>query len=75
MSSFMSVKRAAARLDVTRRHIYNLIQDGKIEAIRIGEKGLRVSVQSLDEFVSSRLVDPQDRYGMDTDDDPGEQRH
>jgi len=60
---FMYVKRAALALCCTEKHIYNLIRDGKIEAIRLGKRGLRVSRSSVFEFIRQNRVDPMDYYG------------
>ena len=60
---FMIVKRAALALCCTEKHVYNLIRDGKIQAIRLGKRGLRVSKISVDEFVKKNMVDPVDYYG------------
>jgi excisionase family DNA binding protein len=59
---FMYVKRAALALCCTEKHIYQLIKDGKIEAIRLGKRGLRVSRNSVDEFIRKNRVDPMDYY-------------
>ena len=59
---FMYVKRAALVLCCTEKHVYNLIRDGKIKAVRLGKRGLRVSKISVDEFVKKNMVDPDDYY-------------
>lgn len=49
----------AKRLGCCKRHVYNLIRDGKLEAVRIGPRGLRVKESSYVKFVEARSVDPQ----------------
>ena len=62
-NQFMYVKRAALVLCCTEKHVYNLIRDGKIQAVRLGKRGLRVSRSSIDEFVRKNMVDSNDYYG------------
>ena len=61
-NQFMYVKRAALVLCCTEKHVYNLIRDGKIQAVRLGKRGLRVSRSSIDEFVRKNMVDSNDYY-------------
>ena len=60
VGQFMYVKRAALALCCTEKHVYQLIRDGKIEAIRLGKRGLRVSRSSVDEFIRRNRVEPMD---------------
>jgi hypothetical protein len=39
-----------------------LIRDGKIEAVRLNKRALRVSRASLDQFIRENMVDPMDYY-------------
>ncbi len=55
---FVEVKKAANILGVTEKHIYEMIQTGKIEALRIGPRGIRVSKNSIDLFIRENRVDP-----------------
>ena len=49
---------AAARLQVSTKHIYQLIREGQLRAVRIGKrKGIRVSQQDLDTFLDGRVLD------------------
>lgn len=57
----MYIHAAAQRLQCSTRHIYQLVQDGKLAAHRLGEKrGLRVTRQSVVDYVASNQVDPED---------------
>ena len=53
------VSYVAKRLSCTRQHVYNLIRDGKLEAVRIGVRGVRVKASSFLKFTSSRQIDPK----------------
>lgn len=62
---FLTVQNAALELGVSDRHIYNLIEAGKLEAYDISVSGravpqsLRVSVSSLESFRESRRLKAQ----------------
>ncbi|MCG6534358.1 MAG: helix-turn-helix domain-containing protein [Syntrophales bacterium LBB04] len=55
---YITIQHAAERISATDRHIYALIQEGTLKAIRIGPRALRVSERSLEEFIDSRQVAP-----------------
>ena len=52
------VANVAQQLNCTRQHVYNLIRDGELKAVRIGVRGVRVTAASLLEFTTSREIDP-----------------
>lgn len=61
---FITVQRVAQILGVTTQHVYNLIQSGKLDTINISVSGnpktaksVRVSQNSLDEFILNRKID------------------
>ncbi len=72
---FVSVDTATKELGVTRRHIYNLLKAGLLEAIDIsicgrkGPKSLRISLASIRSFMESRRVDPDSYFEAN----PGEE--
>ncbi len=59
----IDVRRAANRLNCTPSHIYNLIKEGRLKAIRIGERaGIRIEEKCIEEFLSSRVIDPDEYH-------------
>lgn len=59
----IDVRNAANGLGCTPQHIYNMIKEGRIRAVRLGKRmGLRVPGEALDEFLSSRAVNPDDYH-------------
>lgn len=48
----MQVRRVAQILDVTRKRVYALIQEGRLEAVRIGPHQTRVTRDSLEDYVA-----------------------
>jgi excisionase family DNA binding protein len=55
---YMKVSEVAARLNVSERHVYDLIASRELESFRFGDKesrlGLRVSRESLARFEAER---------------------
>jgi excisionase family DNA binding protein len=47
---FYSVNRCAAILDVSRSTIFRWIRDGRLEAVRIGDR-TRIEASALDAFI------------------------
>jgi len=45
------VRTAAIALCCTDRHIYDMIRTGRITAIKLGPRGLRVVKDSVDEYI------------------------
>ncbi len=59
---YLHVKNVATRLDCSSKKVYALIQDGELEAIRIGPRGIRVGVEELDKFIKKNRVDPDEFF-------------
>jgi excisionase family DNA binding protein len=53
---FMFIRRAALELCCTEKHVYRMIHDGKLEAIRIGTRGIRVSRESVMKYILRNRV-------------------
>ena len=49
------VARVAAHLDVTRKRVYTLIAEGRLEAMRLSRRGLRVTRRSVEAYVQEGL--------------------
>jgi excisionase family DNA binding protein len=61
-NKYLSMQKVADTLDCTERHIFNLIADGFLTAIKIGSRAVRISEQSLNEFIENRKVNPEDLF-------------
>lgn len=66
---YLTIQVVAEFLSCTERHIYDLIVEGELIAIKVGTRAVRVSEQSLIEFVEKQKVDPADLYDPDKDKD------
>ncbi len=67
---YITVQHAAERLSVTERHIYFLIQERALEAIRVGPRAIRISERSLEEFIELQRVDPEEYAPADVSPQP-----
>ena len=59
---YLSIQSVSETLGCTDKYIYFLIQQGFLKAIKLGERALRVSQQSLVAFISARTVNPEDYF-------------
>jgi len=59
---YLYIQKVADTLGVTKNHIYALIKDGHLIAIRVGNRSLRVSEASLNRFIESRVVDSEEYF-------------
>ena len=58
MGKRLRIKAVAARLDCTEKHVYRLIDQGKLPAIRVGERrGLRIDESDLLAYEALRRTD------------------
>ena len=56
----MFVHSVAKKLCCTEKHVYDLINDGKLEAIRLGKRAVRVSKTSVVAFIDKNKIDPDE---------------
>lgn len=54
------VRNAAERLCCTEAHVYQMIADGKLSAVRLGPRALRVFEKSVDEFIRQHKINAED---------------
>lgn len=50
-SELWRVARVAAHLDVSRKRVYHLIREGRLEAVRLSRRSVRVMRRSVEAFV------------------------
>ena len=60
--TLIHVRSAAGLLSCTEKHIYDMIKDGRLEAVRLGPRGLRVIKESVLKYVSENKVNPEDYF-------------
>jgi excisionase family DNA binding protein len=52
-------------LACTERHVYDLVTEGKLKAIKVGSRAIRISEQSLCDFIKNNTVNPEDLFDPD----------
>lgn len=62
IGKLVHVKTAAIMLCCTERHIYNMIRDGDIRAVRLGKRGLRICKDSINTYTREHEIDPEEYY-------------
>jgi excisionase family DNA binding protein len=58
--NYLYVQTVAKRLRICERTVYNWIRDGKLNAIRVGGRSLRIPESALEKFLENSVVDPDD---------------
>jgi excisionase family DNA binding protein len=58
------VARVATHLDVSKKRVYTLIQEGQLETMRLSRRGTRVLRRSVEEYVRRRLRAEAERRRM-----------
>ena len=53
----MRVHNVAQLLDCSRKNVYNMIRDGKLEAVRLGPRQIRVPRQAVEELLNKARED------------------
>ena len=67
---YLTLQVVADLLSCTERHIYDLIAEGSLMAIKVGSRAVRVSEQSLIEFIEKQKVNPEDFFDPDKETKP-----
>jgi excisionase family DNA binding protein len=68
MALLYRVPSVAKLLDVSRKRIYNLIQEGKLEAINLGIRQTRITRESLEAYVQRLRKRRRVELGIEEDD-------
>ena len=62
---YLRLQVVAEILSCTDRHIYDLIVEGALDAIKVGGRAMRVSEKSLEEFIEKQKINPEDYFDPD----------
>ncbi|MCX7765725.1 MAG: helix-turn-helix domain-containing protein [Candidatus Sumerlaeia bacterium] len=63
-SELMRVDRVARILDVTKKRVYNLIAEGKLEAVKLGPRQTRITRESLESYINRLLAHSRYERGI-----------
>lgn len=50
---YITIKEAAKKLGFTERTMSNWLKEGKLKAIKVGKRGLRISQQSIEDLINN----------------------
>jgi excisionase family DNA binding protein len=59
-----SARRVAGILNCLDRLVYQLVQQGRLEAYRIGKSGIRIPEESVLKYLAANKVDPEAQYAL-----------
>ena len=58
------VYRVAKLLDVSKKRIYQMVQEGKLDAVRLGPRSMRITRDSIDRFVEQGRLTNREELGL-----------
>lgn len=58
------VYRVAKLLDVSKKRIYQMVREGKISAVKLGPRSMRITTESIDDFISRSTKENRDELGL-----------
>ncbi|MHC1745339.1 MAG: helix-turn-helix domain-containing protein [Syntrophobacteraceae bacterium] len=53
-------------MNCSSRLVYQMVQEGKLEAYRIGKSGIRIPEISVRKYLEANKVEPESQYGLVT---------
>ena len=68
MEQLLRVPSVAKLLDVSKKRIYNLIQEGKLEAVNLGIRQTRITRESLQSYIERLRKRRRVERGLEEDD-------
>jgi len=63
-NKYLTVSQVANILGCTEKYVYLLIREGKLTAIRLGIRAIRISEKSFSAFIKSSTLDPDEYFGF-----------
>lgn len=60
--TYLYVQTVARRLKCSDKTVYRLIQEGRLRAVRIGGRALRIPESAFSAYLKDRVVDPDQDY-------------
>ena len=70
---WIQVASVSETLGCTDKYVYSLIQEGALKGMKLGERAIRVSEQSLKSFIAARVINTADYFAPE-DDPPSKQK-
>jgi excisionase family DNA binding protein len=60
----LSARRVAGILNCSDRLVYQMVQEGRLEAFRIGKTGIRIPEEAVVKYLKENKVDPEAQYEL-----------
>lgn len=61
---YLTIIKVAEILGCSERHVYEMVKKGKLKALRLGIRAIRISEKSLNTFIESSILDPDEYFGF-----------
>ncbi len=74
VNKWIRIQSVAETLGCTDQYVYQLIREGILKAMKLGERALRVSEASLQDFISARVVKPEEYFAPEEEPAPGPEK-
>ncbi|MFP4380935.1 MAG: helix-turn-helix domain-containing protein [Candidatus Sumerlaeia bacterium] len=65
ISKMSRVWKVAKELDVSKKRIYQMVQEGKLDAVRLGPRSMRITRESIDRFIEEGRRRNRSEQGLD----------
>ena len=65
MPELWRVYRVAKLLDVSKKRVYQMVHEGKINAVRLGPRSMRITRESIDTFIAEGAKKNREELGLD----------
>lgn len=65
VGNLLTVRHAATMLGISTKRIYQLLESGRLESLRLGPRQTRVTRESLEKLIRDSLAAERDRLGLD----------
>jgi len=65
MSELWTVARVARHLDVSKKRVYQLIQAGRVESLKLSPRTTRVTRESVERYLAELLKRQYEELGLD----------
>lgn len=65
MNDLITVTTAARRLSLSKKRVYQLIQEGRLDSLRTSPRSIRITKESVDRFITEGVKTEKKELGLD----------
>lgn len=65
MNDLTTVPLVAKQLSISKKRVYQLVQEGRLESLRLSPRTLRITRSSVDRFINDRVAEEKRELGLD----------